>query len=362
MSIISVAVLAMISGCGGGGGGSSNPNPASPAVPTTPPVSSPPPATSSGNSASVTPPASPAMLNVADPSNVNAARAQGYTGAGVTVGVVDTDFNVNSPQLAGRIVKTVYNPAGADGSIHGTEVAEVLAGSTLGVAPGVFIQGAAAGTSGDDLEINNQIYQDLFAKGVRIFNQSNGISANGASAGQAMALHALYQPYVAQHGLFIWSTGNDGGAQPSLNAALPLMFPDLQTGWIAVTAVNGAGGSSGYAASDTVPGVISSYANRCGLAANWCLAAAGDFVSNVAGARVYGTSFAAPAVTGAAAMVQQAFPWMNADLIRQTILSTATDMRDTATYGWGLLNASKAVNGPALFDQRLALGPTVTIN
>ncbi|WP_211468494.1 S8 family serine peptidase, partial [Collimonas silvisoli] len=120
-------------------------------------------------------------------------------------------------------------------------------------------------------------------------------------------------------------------------------------------------GSNGYAVSDTVPGVISSYANRCGVAANWCLAAAGDFISSVSGTRVFGTSFAAPAVTGAAAMVQQAYPWMNADLIRQTILSTATDMHDTATYGWGLLNASKAVNGPALFDQRLALGPNVNI-
>ncbi|AMO99943.1 autotransporter beta-domain protein [Collimonas arenae] len=308
------------------------------------------------------PPVVSALLNVADPSNAGAARAQGYTGAGVTVGVIDTDFQVDSTQLAGRIVKTVYSPNGANGNTHGTEVAEVLAGSTLGVAPGVFIQGAAAGISGDNLLINSQMYQDLFTKGVRIFNQSSGISANGATISQAQGLYNLYQPYVAQKGLFIWSTGNDGSSQPTLNANLPTLFADLQTGWIAVTAVNGAGGSSGYAASDTVPGVISSYANRCGLAANWCLAAAGDFVSNVAGGRVYGTSFAAPAVTAAAAMVQQAYPWMNADLIRQTILSTATDMHDTATYGWGLLNASKAVNGPALFDRRLALGPTVTIN
>ncbi|MFJ2990507.1 S8 family peptidase, partial [Collimonas sp. NPDC087041] len=292
LSAIAAAVMLLVAGCGGGGGGSSNSSPTVPAVPTTPPN------TESGNAIPTTPvvkpPVAPAMLNVTDPSNVNAARAQGITGAGVTVGVVDTDFQVDSTQLAGRIVKTVYTPNGANGNTHGTEVAEILAGSTLGVAPGVAIQAAAAGIGSSSVMLNSQIYQDLFAKGVRIFNQSSGISANGASISQAQSLYNLFQPYVSQKGLFIWSTGNEGGAQPTLNANLPTLFPDLQTGWIAVTAVNGAGGSSGYAASDTVPGVISSYANRCGLAANWCLAAAGDFVSNVAGARVYGTSFAAP--------------------------------------------------------------------
>jgi len=301
------------------------------------------------------------MLNVLDPSNVKAARSQGVTGAGVTVGIVDTDFNVSDPQLAGRISKTVYSVGGADGDTHGTEVAEVLAGSTSGIAPGASLQVAAAGTTGDGLLLNNQMYQDLYNKGVRIFNQSNGVSPVGASVGLALSLHALYQPYVARQALFIWSTGNDGAAQPNLNASLPSLFSDLQSGWLAVTAVNAVGGSNGYSFSDTVPGVISSYANRCGVAANWCLAAAGDFISGTSGTRVFGTSFAAPAVSGAAAMVQQAYPWMNADLIRQTILSTATDMHDPATYGWGLLNASKAVNGPALFDQRLALGPNVNV-
>lgn len=354
-----VAMLLIMSGCGGGGASSAL---TAPAVPTSPPAPITQPI-SSGNA----PPAtstvtSPPLLNVLDPSNANGAHAQGLSGAGVTIGVVDTDFDIASTQLTGRISKTVYTAGGANGNMHGTEVAEALAGNTLGIAPGVFIQAAAAGTTGNNLLLTSQIYQDLFAKGARIVNQSDGISAVGVTTVQANAMHALYQPYVARQGLFVWSTGNDGAAQPNLNASLPVLFPDLETGWIAVTAVNAAGGSNGYATSDVVPGAISSYANRCGLAANWCLAAAGDFMSNAAGTRVFGSSFAAPLVTGTAAMVKQAYPWMQADLIRQTILSTATDMHDPATYGWGLLNASKAVNGPALFDQRLALAPNVTVD
>ena len=364
LSIIAMAVSVMIAGCGGGGGGSADTSPPAPAVPTVPPVTTTPaPDNNSGNA--IAPPpvvtSPPTMLNVLDPSNIKAAHDQGLTGAGITVGIVDTDFDVSDPQLAGRISKTVYSVGGANGNTHGTEVAEMLAGSASGVAPGAFLQVAAAGTTDSGLLLNNQMYQDLFSKGVRIFNQSNGISSVGASVGMALALHTLYQPYVARQGLFIWSTGNDGAAQPNLNASLPGLFADLQSGWLAVTAVNAVGGSNGYSAGDTVPGVISSYANRCGVAANWCLAAAGDFIPGATGTRVYGTSFAAPAVSGAAALVQQAYPWMNADLIRQTILSTATDMHDPATYGWGLLNASKAVNGPALFDQRLALGPNVNV-
>ena len=367
LSMIAMAVSVMISGCGGGGGGSANHGPTSPAVPTTPPPVTSPPDSGSGNAITpppvVTPPPPPppAMLNVLDPSNVAAARANGMTGAGVTVGVVDTDFDVGNSQVAGRISKTVYASSGANGNMHGTEVVEALAGRSAGVASGAFILAAAAGTTGNNVLLNSQMYQDMFAKGVRIFNQSSGISSSDATVGQALALHAMYQPLVAQRGLFIWSTGNEGGVQPNLNASLPKLFSDLESGWLAVTAVNAAGGSNGYSSSDKVPGMISSYANRCGVAANWCLAAPGDFISSSSGGRVFGTSFAAPAVTGAAALVQQAYPWMNADLIRQTILSTATDMHDTATYGWGLLNASKAVNGPALFDQRLALGPNVNV-
>lgn len=66
-----------------------------------------------------------------------------------------------------------------------------------------------------------------------------------------------------------------------------------------------------------------------------------------------GTSFAAPLVSGAAALVWQAFPYFNNDLVRQTLLGTATDLGAAgvdATFGYGLLNVGKAVLGPARFD------------
>ena len=47
---------------------------------------------------------------------------------------------------------------------------------------------------------------------------------------------------------------------------------------------------------------------------------------------------------------------MSRDLIKQSLLTTATDLGATGVddiYGWGLLNLEKAINGPAAFDKRL---------
>lgn len=339
LSVITMAASAVLSGCGGGGGGSAR---------------------------------NPGNNDVVDLSNAGAAHARGITGVGVTVGVVDTDFDITDPELVGRITKDVYSPASGNtpagfvggkgsGNPHGTEVAEALGGTNTGIAPDVHIYGIAADSGGNSVQLNTDIYDRLYNSGVRIFNQSNAAGSIAAPSNSA-TYNNIYQPFVSKGALFVWATGNDYSNQPSMTAGLPALYPNLQTGWLAVTAVNAVGGGQGFSDADTTPGVISSYANSCGVAANWCLAAPGDFVSPTAGGRVYGTSFAVPAVTGALALVQQVYPWMNADLLRQTILSTATSMNDTATYGWGLLNAGKAVNGPALFAQSLALGPNVNVS
>lgn len=110
---------------------------------------------------------------------------------------------------------------------------------------------------------------------------------------------------------------------------------------------------------------ISSYSNRCGVAWRWCLAApGGDYVYpdkdqqllttslNDKFSSVTGTSFAAPVVSGAAAVLRQAFPYMSARQIIETILTTTqTDghLADKAIYGSGLLDLGKAIKGPGEF-------------
>ncbi|MGS0740244.1 autotransporter domain-containing protein [Glaciimonas sp. GG7] len=352
-----IAISLLLIGCGGGGGGAQNPgNPAT--IPTTTrPVVTP------------TPEVPVERINhlfdSTDPSRANQAQAQGLTGRGVTVGIVDGDFQTSHPEFNQRLTKKAYKNGGiGNGSPHGTWVAEAIGGRTNGIARGVSMVGAAGGSIGNTKtsSISGDMFYDLQDRGVNIVNLSLG-GGDITKERPTPGLVSAYQSLVKQGMLFIWATGNESQLNPSPDAGMPDASKALQEGWLAVTAVNAVGGDQGYdPRKDKVAGDIASYANRCGVAANWCLAAPGDFFSATTNERVHGTSFATPAVTGAAALVQEAYPWMSNSLLRQTILSTATDMNDRKTYGWGLLNTSKAVKGLGAFDTRLALGENVVID
>jgi hypothetical protein len=78
---------------------------------------------------------------------VRALHAQGVTGKGVNVGIVDQNLAMGHPEYVGAIAeyKDVGCKTSADrGSMHGPAVASLLAGRTIGVAPGAKIYFAAA--------------------------------------------------------------------------------------------------------------------------------------------------------------------------------------------------------------------------
>ena len=138
--------------------------------------------------------------------------------------------------------------------------------------------------------------------------------------------------------------------------ALALDFSDLAGSLVSVVAVG-------------INGDISSYSNRCGYAQQWCIAApGGDFevpgftdrelgIYSTYPDNTYessqGTSMAAPVVSGAAAVLREAFPYMSAKQIIEVMLTSAnnTDKNwgDKETYGWGMLDLGRAVDGPVQF-------------
>ncbi len=369
-NVLAASLALALAACGGGGGTKSTPPPAVPPSTPTPPTPTP-----------TTP--QPAMDAHLALTNAKAAQAAGFTGAGIRIGVVDSGVMRNHPALAGRVVANFNYVDGRRNDLtvddvvgHGTAVAQLAAGAATGQWPGGIAPGAQIVSariinderpkddgSGQGNEVTGGlgmggIHNDLINAGVRIMNNSwGGLYWTRATVTAQIA--AEYRPFIVDNGgLVVFAAGNESRANPSDMAALPsqpgvngaLPAADLERGWLAVAALDTAN-----------PTQLADYSNACGVAKNYCLVAPGTaaFVDPKATASSLsyyynsGTSFAAPLVSGAAALVWQAFPYFDNDLVRQTLLGTATDLGDPgpdAVFGYGLLNVGKAVQGPAKFD------------
>ncbi|AWH22296.1 autotransporter serine protease [Stenotrophomonas sp. ZAC14D2_NAIMI4_6] len=369
-SVLASALVAALSACGGGGGGSNvriDPPPTTP--PVTPPPTTPTPAK----------PTEPAVNAHLVQTNALAAQSAGLTGKGVRIGIVDSGVKRDTAALNGRVVANLnyVDPARNNLNVddvvgHGTAVASLAAGATVGVWPGGIAPGAQIVSariisdtsptddgSGQGNSFSGPlgvagIHQDLISYGVKIMNNSWG-GLYWTDLATTAQVAAEYRPFIMSNGgLVVFASGNEGRDQPSSVAALPsqrgvggtLPAADLEKGWLVATAID-----------PNKPGERTSWANACGDAARYCLTAPGSAVfpeRNGNGYQWnYGTSFAAPLVSGAAALVWERFPYFDNDLVRQTLLGTATDIGAPgvdAIYGYGLLNVGKAVNGPARFD------------
>jgi hypothetical protein len=353
---------ACLAGCGGGGGGgspststvTSPPSPPPPPPPPSPPVSSyiPP---------GYTPTAEDANTPQLQLNNGLYAFQRGYEGANQTVAVYGTGVDV-IPELAGRVLQgfdaitgQVGDTSDLDSTIHhDTLVSGVVAaargnGGVEGTAPlsqilPVRIVDSTGAYNTTDSQMAVAINW-VTSQGVKISNNSfntpattaQSVGAASVSANIPLTL-AAYRQAVASGGVEIWAAGNDNGqSEVDLFAGLPLLFPELQKGWAAVVSVD-------------PNGTISSFSNKCGASAAWCLAAPGGKVGVVSTTPGFigqgaGTSFATPQVAGAEALLLSAFSNLTPQTALQIILQTANKTgiyADEATYGQGLLDIERA--------------------
>ena len=297
-----------------------------------------------------------------------------YTGYKIKVGIIDSGFNGNYYSNLRNEVKNIIridNQRDSKNEIHAYIVTSLIAGKS-GIAKdaNIYVIDGSDRYATREVRDSADLYEALYSKGVRIFNQSFGATEatysnnphNFYKSRVEESVENFYKMAVDNGALFIFSAGNNEYKTSGILATLPYWIPDLEKGWINV---NGLTSKNSNREGDLSWDNLKPLAGA-GAAKNWTITTTADYFIEVDGQKkVYsGTSYSVPRVTATAALINEKYPFMTGDLLRQTILSTATDIGDEGVddvYGWGLLNIDKALKGPALFDKRLALGDNVYI-
>lgn len=249
-------------------------------------------------------------------------------GAPVTIGMIDTGINTDHAALAGAqvaLLRVAPEDYTASDVTHGTAVAALFVGDPASRAPGLLpglplvAVDAFHKASGDERADAFTLVrglEHLVGAGATVINLSLAGPANAVLEQTLAALETT-------QGVVIVAAAGNGG--PSAPPTYPAAYESV----IAVTAVDKAG--QPY--------------RRAGRGPHVHLAAPGVEVwtaASVEGARwKTGTSFAAPYVTAAVALWQQAYPDMSPAEIRTALGESAADLGTPGmdeVFGHGLLD------------------------
>ncbi len=334
----------------------------------------------------------------------------GNPGSGVTIGFIDTGIDSDHPlfrETDNKIVtgRQIAGETSSSRFSHGTAVASIAAGTRLpdspdmlhGVAWNARIAMFAISLGSGGGTYNPVSLGNIDSSGTSIFfnsvlawrNQAldflnlsfgargiiNGYSEQQIRTGLGQVLTTLAQADTTDKTILIWAAGNAHGdpctatadwcINDRVNAYSVELYPglaarieELRGHTLAVVAINRSG-------------TISSFSNRCGIAADYCLAAPGEAVQvaysdpvttidpncstqNCEERRTFsrstragnGTSYAAPMVSGALAVMKQLFrDQLSNTQLASRLLQTADKSgvyADQAIYGQGLLDLGAA--------------------
>ena len=187
--------------------------------------------------------------------------------------------------------------------------------------------------------LNNADVIQVFAAGNEGWNLSTGVVDvyyAGNNYSSPKSVEYIINNFISDdYGAF---TNYDKNAV-GVDAAAPLVYPSLIGKWLAVVATDNG---------DT----IADFSNGCGAAKYWCLAAPGVRIQSAGtsgdtAVRLgNGTSFSAPHVSGALALLISRLPQMPKPVIKAILLATATDLGESGVddvYGHGLVNVEAAI-------------------
>lgn len=288
-----------------------------------------------------------------DVSNVQIGAPQawesGYTGKGVTVGVLDSGYDTTHPDLK-EVVADAKDFTGegiTDTHGHGTHVASTIAGSGAasggrhkGVAPDARL--VVGKVCGDDTCEESAVLAGMewAAQHAKVVSMSLGGDATDGTDPLSVAVNEL----TARHGaLFVVAAGNNGwagtvGTPATADAALAVGSVSKQDVLSSFSSQGPRVGDQAVKPDITAPGENIIAARAAGTSM-------GDPVDALH-TSASGTSMATPHVSGAAAILAQRHPGWSPEQLKA-----------------GLMGTAKALDGPSVFEQgagRLDVASAVT--
>lgn len=245
--------------------------------------------------------------------------ARDFTGRGTTIAVLDSD--------------TSY--------WHGAVVASIAGGA---VAPNATVNSYSVASGATKFVSYNEIGNIIAdIHDANVFNASWSVSMPATDVHSrndmikytdANFVRQITNAATQRDAIFVWAAGNDGMSQSSALSAMPRVIPELKGHFINVVAW------------DSEAGRLADYSNACGVTKNYCITAPGNKIANDVTTRpVSGTSFAAPIVSAAVAVLREAYPYLTSAQITDLLFTTARDLGAPGVdevYGWGMLDMERA--------------------
>ncbi|MFP1915693.1 autotransporter domain-containing protein [Lonsdalea quercina] len=274
------------------------------------------------------------------------AYSLGYSGAGATVGIIDTQSDLSGLEFLGRVAEgTQWLSTPDEYNRHGYAVAGVVGAAKNDVGIHGLAYNAHILSLGVDLttsSVANALAIMAQYPEAKIVNNSWGfnIYPDQLFSYDADVQSELFDTWIpgfnelttrnAEQGqLLVFSAGNEGHLTPTLLSALPTVLDmtgfenKIANNWLSVMSFDPRQPSTSAA-------FIASFSNLAQGATEYSLLAPGVDIYTTYDQTYYsslsGTSFSAPYVAAVGALVSEAFPYLSGKQLADVLLSTATPL------------------------------------
>lgn len=309
--------------------------------------------------------------------NFDAAISAGLSGDGTTIAITDAGFDVDHPDLAGKTVRC-FDGNGTEGAAtcpedsHGTAVSVVASGNLnddgwMGVAHEADLllfhwgmdladqkdeavsYGAVSWNNSWGFCFNGCITDDPIDNGNLGDFDDYLVNGGKYSLSRQAAIYDAYQ----DHGVVVFARSNDEtrftpeSEYYNLPADLPALYPELKEAWI--TAINAEFYKDGGASDITS---VTRLSAACGHSAEWCLTGTGTMFAAGYSSPVTGSSFVAPQIAGAVALVAEAFPTLTPAEWTARLLASADNSWFKSNQGVVYRRTTDEIYNSGYLDER----------